>query len=78
MQIHTIWVLQVVGSNPAAPTNEINDLAGYFDAKSSQFFSWEAEQVDRDAATIVLEKGDRWLMTPRQPGEPQVGVIWTA
>src|SRR5260221_8596282 len=31
-----LWVLQVVGSNPAAPTNKINHLVAIFQAKSSQ------------------------------------------
>jgi hypothetical protein len=35
---YQLWVLQVVGSNPAAPTNKINILASIFEAKSSQNF----------------------------------------
>jgi hypothetical protein len=34
MQMSLIWVLQVVGSNPAAPTNKINDLLRLFRIES--------------------------------------------
>src|SRR5690349_135276 len=42
------WVLQVVGSNPAAPTNNFNDLLRLFRVESSRRF-----EMGRAAGTPV-------------------------
>jgi hypothetical protein len=52
------WVLQVVGSNPAAPTNKINDLHRKLDRQSSQKFQlgkpWE--RFERSEGRAVFQR----------------------
>src|ERR1700730_12191517 len=68
-----LWVLQVVGSNPAAPTNKINHLVAIFQAKSSQ----------KSGLGRLCEDDEKYFWgrarsTPRQANQLDVaGWLWS-